>query len=198
MMGNYCCHGKEETLLDREYLRRYHETQKHVLDKFGYECANNDDYVHALLLFNLVIKFGNKRIIEKLACILFPIGIDEDNIMVTFQSLIQIECIEQMLTHNDLSMNVFENILDIWTATIFDQQTYSQRILNYILEDDYTQLKYQEHCQQKMRFSPSDSMYIFWFMNNTQFQEEYRSKRIGVICDDIMKLRDDLKNTNRK
>lgn len=191
-MGNkICCTAEEDGLLDHDYLQQYQETQAHILDNFGMEFANNEHYVHALLLFSWAIKNGDRQLRRKFARILFPIGIDEDNIMITLQSLVQIKCVEQMLIHNDLSMKVFENILDLWIATIFPKEEAHNVVMNYILEDDYTQREYREdQNREKLYCDPTNSEYVKWFIQNKQFQKKYETKRINSILEDIRMLLD--------
>ena len=170
-----------------DYLQQYQETQDHILETYGVDFANNEYYVHALLLFNLLIHFENKPMMDKLSRILFPVGIAEDNIMITFQSLVQIKCVEDMLLHNDLKICVFENVLQIWTVTIFPKQQCYKSIVNYILEDEYTKSKYARQQNRELVRS-TDSMYVAWVIDNKQFRSEYLSKRIKEIHQDIIDL----------
>eukprot|EP01083_Nonionella_stella_P016030 44813_1 len=187
---NCACCGKDQVIfLDDDYLEQYNSTQAHVLDRFGINFANDDDCVHGLLLFKLLIASGNDRIIDKLSRILFPIGIDEDNIMSVFQSLVQIQTVEDMLIHNDLKMHVFLNILDMWTVTTFQHRQSYNATLNYILDDEYTKREYLRQQQTKSTVDSTNGRYITWVMNNETFREEYLLQRIQTIHQQLLQLR---------
>ena len=177
---------EHETIFDSKYLKQYEEIQAHVLQHYGLEFANNEHYIHALLLFGILTKSGNQRIRQQLAYILFPVGIDEENIMFSLQSFVQIQTIQQMLIRNDISMGLIQNILNVWILTTFQRQQCYENIMDYIMHDKYTKVEYRNiHKQQNNHDLLKDQHYTDWVMNNQQFKQQYRLQRINAIYLDL-------------